>query len=396
MLYFGKSQMLAKFFSLSISEFFLRGSKFLFFIVLANLEDENVVYEYSYFSAIFSVIFVFSDFGTQTYLTKELSNANTSNFKSISNLRVIFFIFLSIPILIFYFFTQNKLYFFIFLLFLSDAIFAMYYAYLRANSNSFFEAKSKFFISSFYILAFIVLIFLNLEFAFLWLTLAYLFYAILSSNFIEFKFFYEIYKNFNYFKVLKKSIFIFIGALSTIIYLRVDIIMLSWMDTQSSVALYSIASRVLELSLVFPFVISAILLPILTKRLNVNFKKDIMVQALIGIAVLFLFLVFSNIIIKFIFPKYITSVYALNILLFSIPIMLVNNYIFSYFIAKDKSIFYAVITLLIAFLNIVLNFIFIPNFSFIGASYTTLFTEFIGMILALMLLRSYNENSHNS
>lgn len=389
--------MFAKFFSLTFSEFFLRGSKFLFFLILANLYEEKIIYEYSYFTAIFSVLFVFTDFGIQTYLAKELSSSSIENsaFKEISSIRVAFFVFLSIPVLIFYFFSQNEIYFFIFLLFVSDAIFAMHYAYLRANLNSFAEAKTKIYIAFFYFLTFGLLLF-DLKLAFLFLALSYLIYALISSRFLQINF---IYKSLAYLKVFKKSLFIFIGSLFTIIYLRVDIIMLSWMDTQGSVAVYSIASRVLELSLVFPFALSSILLPILTKKLDINFKKDIIVQVFIGIVVLFVFLFFSNFIINFMFPRYSNSVYALNILLFSIPIMLVNNYIFLYFIAKDMSWLYALIAIVIAFLNIILNYLFIPKFSYIGASFTTIFTEFFGMILALFFMYKkgkFYENSHNS
>lgn len=389
--------MFAKFFSLTFSEFFLRGSKFLFFLILANLYEEKIIYEYSYFTAIFSVLFVFTDFGIQTYLAKELSSSSIENsaFKEISSIRVAFFVFLSIPVLIFYFFSQNEIYFFIFLLFVSDAIFAMHYAYLRANLNSFAEAKTKIYIAFFYFLTFGLLLF-DLKLAFLFLALLYLIYALISSRFLQINF---IYKSLAYLKVFKKSLFIFIGSLFTIIYLRVDIIMLSWMDTQGSVAVYSIASRVLELSLVFPFALSSILLPILTKKLDINFKKDIIVQVFIGIVVLFVFLFFSNFIINFMFPRYSNSVYALNILLFSIPIMLVNNYIFLYFIAKDMSWLYALIAIVIAFSNIILNYLFIPKFSYIGASFTTIFTEFFGMILALFFMYKkgkFYENSHNS
>jgi len=55
----------------------------------------------------------------------------------------------------------------------------------------------------------------------------------------------------------------------------------------------------------------------------------------------------------------------------------------------NRQIIYTKITFLAMVLNVVLNLIFIPLFSFIGASLTTLFTEFIGLSLMFYYLKRY-------
>lgn len=386
--------MVRRFFSLTVSELFLRGAKFLFFLILANFFNQNSIYEYGYFTAFFSLIFVFSDFGFQTYIIPLLSRIKRVKFfleyVNISFYRLIFFIFLSLPVLIFYSFSQNKLYVYIFLIFFCDGVFAMYFAYLRSYENSKSEMNIKFFIGLIFLVSCILAYFIkSLHISFIFLCCSYVFYGIYRANYMRKKYVVYFIKSLNlsYLKTsVCKSLFIYLGALATMVYLRIDILMLDWLDSQKSVALYSIASRVLELSMVVPMAISAIILPKLTNSSKQNVKFALIKHFFIGIFVMLIFLFASNFLIQTLFNKYQEAILILNILLLSIPIVLVNNYIFSYFIAKNLSKNYALITSFIAILNIILNSIFIPKYSFIGASWATLFTEFLGMVLGIYFL----------
>lgn len=386
--------MVARFFSLAVSELFLRGAKFLFFLLLANFFDERAIYEYGYFTAFFSLIFVFSDFGFQTYVIPLLSRSKRVKvfleYVNIALFRLFFYVLFAFPVLIFYSFFDHQLYIYVFLLFLSDAIFAMHFAYLRSLEKSKEEAKIKFFIAVIFIVATILaLASKSLHVSFIFLTTSWLIYGVFISTFLKRKFIALFFKH-GQFSSLKgaatKSRFIFLGALATMIYLRVDILMLDWLDTQRSVALYSVASRVLELSMVVPMGISAIILPKLSNSLDENIKLSMTRHFFIGIIVMAIFLFISNFIVQILFSQYIDAVPLLNILLLSIPIVLVNNYIFSYFIAKDLSVKYAIVAGIVAALNVVLNAFVIPKYSYIGASWTTVFTEFLGMVLGVYLL----------
>lgn len=387
--------MVRRFFSLTFSEFFLRGSKFLFFITIANLFSQNALYEYGYFTALFSIIFVFSDFGLQTYLTTLLAKSKSTKtflfFANASFFRIFSFLLFSLPVLVYYTFSQNEFFIYIFLLFLADSFFALHFAYLRALHDSFSESLIKLAIAFIYILA-IILAFLTdlLHVSFICLSTFYLIFALFHSKFIKAKYikFFILKPKFSSIKnLIFQTLTILIGGVATMVYLRADILMLNWMDSEASVALYTIASRVLELSLVIPMVISAIILPKLATSSQENIKIAILKQFFIGLFVLSIFLIFSNLIIGILFEKYTNSVQILNILLLSIPIMLVNNYIFSYFIAKDKAKYYALITSIIATLNILANYLTIPTYGYIGASWATVFTEFLGLILGFYLLK---------
>lgn len=388
--------MKAKFFSLTISELFLRGSKFLFFLVLTNFYGQSVVYEYGYFTALFSIVFVFSDLGYQTYLTKEFTS-KVSLSKTIENInlsifRILFFIIVSLSILIYYFFTQKEFYFYIFMLFIVDAILAMSFSFYRARDYINKEILLKFQIGSVFILISILGLFhLDIHFLFLLLAIVLIVTSSVNSLIIKWSYLQLFIKRFSFthiFDSLKNSAYIFLASLATIVYLRIDILMLEWFGLVDGVVYYTIASRVLELTLIVPSMIAALLLPKLTQQTATNIKKDLLNQFAIGVGVMILFLLISHIIITLLFPKYLQTITILNILLLSIPFMLINNYGFTYFVAKDISKKYFIITLLMCISNIVLNLIFIPLYGYEAAAYTTLFTEALGAMIVLYILKS--------
>ncbi|MEA1916100.1 MAG: polysaccharide biosynthesis C-terminal domain-containing protein [Campylobacterota bacterium] len=387
--------MVVKFFSLSSSELFLRGSKFIFFLSLANFYDSDVIYEYGLFTALFSILFVFSDVGYQTLILKEMSHKNSySNYIKYSQLslwRVLLFSFISLFFLFYYFFTANSLFFYIFILFLADAIFATIFSFYRALHKSIEETKTKFIIGSIFIISSTCTLFLSsVHLLFLTLSFSYLAYAIVSAKFLKAKIVKLFFRSFTLQKYLlmsQNSIYIFIGSLSTIAYLRADILMLNIFNSADGVTLYSVASRVLELSLVAPAMISALLMPLLIKDAKQNLTKSILRQFFIGIAVMTLFLIISPYVVEIFFKQFIDTTELLNILLLSIPFMLVNGYVFTLFIAKDASRYYALSAFVMLLSNVILNYMYIPTDGYIAAAYTTLLTEVFGTVFALLLLK---------
>lgn len=387
--------MKSKFFSLALSEFFLRGSKFLFFLILTNFYSSSVVHEYGYFTALFSILFVLSDFGYQTYLTKELSqHKSLSQYIQSINIafsRVAFFLIMSLVPLFYYFFTDKKFFLFIFLLFFVDAIVSMSFAFYRANGTYHKEINLKFIMSFIFILT-SCLGFLGFDIyiVFSFLSIVLLSYSLYEASYIQRKYMSYFLSSFSLksiFTILDKTLFIFLASFATIAYLRIDILMLEWCGLADGVIYYTIASRVLELTFVFPAMISAFLLPRLAKTIQHNHKKELAQQFFIGIAVMILFLFLSNFIISILFAKYIQTIVILNILLFVIPFMLINNYGFTFFVAKDMSKYYFIITLVMLLLNSILNIIFIQKYGYIAAAYTTLATEVLGSFIVVYVLR---------
>lgn len=387
--------MKSKFFSLTLSEFFLRGSKFLFFLILTNFYSSSVVHEYGYFTALFSILFVLSDFGYQTYLTKELSqHKSLSQYIQSINIafsRVSFFLIISLVPLFYYFFTDKKFFLFIFLLFFVDAIVSMSFAFYRANGTYHKEINLKFIMGFIFILT-SCLGFLGFDIyiVFSFLIIVLLSYSLYEASYIQRKYMSYFLSSFSLksiFTTLDKTLFIFLASFATIAYLRIDVLMLEWFGLADGVIYYTIASRVLELTLVFPAMISALLLPRLAKTAHHHHQKELLQQFFIGVAVMLLFLLVSNFIISILFAKYTQTIAVLNILLFSIPFMLLNNYGFTFFVAKNISKYYFIITIVMLLLNCILNIIFIQMYGYISAAYTTLATEIFGSFMVIYILR---------
>lgn len=386
--------MISKFLSLGASEVFIRGSKFLFFISMANFYNENIIYEYGFFTAIFSIVFVLSDLGYQTYIFKKLSSKNSLTeyikYSKLAIFRLILFVFVSSFILIWFLFSNKILYFYIFIIFLSDAILSINFSFYRAKQNSKKETIIKFIIGTIFLLVSILAILkINSETLFIILALIYLSFAIYSSPYLKNKIIILFLKDFkikNYYLMSKGSLYIFLGALFSIAYLRIDILMLNILSQEVNVSLYIIASRVLELAIIAPTIIGIIILPKLINNKHTNIKKDIFIQFLIGLIMMILFMSISPIIINIFFNKFNDSLNIINILSLGIPFILINGYIFTYLIAKNISIYYAYITFIMLALNIALNYIYIRKYGYEAAAYTTIATELLGTMLSLALL----------
>jgi len=387
--------MKSKFLSLTASEFFLRGTKFLFFLILTNFYSSNVVYEYGYFTAFFSILFVLSDFGYQTYLIKELSQKKSfSNYMhciNISLFRVGLFILVSLIPLIYYIFTKKEFFIFIFILFFVDTIVSMSFAFYRALGRYNKEIKLKFIMGFVFIfVSYLGFLGINVYLLFTFLVSVLLIYSLYEARYIQKKYISFFVHKFTlkiFFESFDKTLFIFLASLATIAYLRIDILMLEWFGFVDGVIYYTIASRVLELTLVFPTIISAFLLPRLVQGTVPNHQKELFQHFFIGLSVMLLFLFLSNFIISQLFADYNQTIVILNILLFTIPFMLLNNYGFTYFVAKNSSKNYFLITIIMLLLNLILNIIFITKYGYIAAAYTTLATEVLGSFIIVYVLR---------
>jgi O-antigen/teichoic acid export membrane protein len=187
----------------------------------------------------------------------------------------------------------------------------------------------------------------------------------------------------------------------TIIYYRIDVIMLSKMKTYADIGYYTAATRLTELFSIFPGALMASLFPILTeyytkfKEVFIKiYRESIIYLSAFILPIAIIFTVFSNLIIlKLYGDKFLPSSSALSILIWSevlgyIGIILVNVLII---LGKQKIDLY--VSGLMVFLNIFLNLLLIPRYSFNGASIATVATECLGsFIWAIYLFRSFKLN----
>ena len=203
---------------------------------------------------------------------------------------------------------------------------------------------------------------------------------------ISFKFDFVFWK-----KLLKKSLPLGLAAVFTMLYFKLDTIMLSLMKSPADVGIYNLAYKFLESLLFFPAMFVGLVVPLLSKyafsaRKKFNrFSQETLNILLVFIIPLVVGTVFlSQRIVVFIAGNdFYLSAPVLNILIFAVATIFLGTLFSNMLISIDEQKKLAVIYAIGAVVNLTANFVFIPKYSYYGAALTTVLTELI--VTALML-----------
>lgn len=202
------------------------------------------------------------------------------------------------------------------------------------------------------------------------------------------------------FKVHFKPIIILFGNMvSSMVYLYADNTMLGLIIGDIAVGYYSVASKIYTIVKQLLNAISNAVLPRLSYNINNNKELRIneLFNKLIGVLILFLFPAISgmicvgkNIIIVLSGINYVESYYALCILSVSLlfsTLACVYVSVFMLALGQEKQILIS--TTLSAIVNIFLNLILIPKYSYNAAAFTTLISEFLMLIMGIFYTKKY-------
>ena len=186
-----------------------------------------------------------------------------------------------------------------------------------------------------------------------------------------------------------------LAGLFYLVYLQSDLIFLKYLVNDTAAGIYAAAFAVLLVVYFIPGVIyQKFLLPKIHGWANHNEKMLLAVyqagngiMLLMGLIIFVVLFLISPIVIPIIFgEEYKETSFVLNILLFCIPLRFLATSIESPLFTKDLMKWKTGSMGLVAFLNIILNFILIPPFSFYGAAAATLISEFVVLILYLLII----------
>lgn len=195
--------------------------------------------------------------------------------------------------------------------------------------------------------------------------------------------------NFSYMKTLLKDSWpIAVTLALNVVYFRADAFMISVLRSNSEVGIYNIAYSVFQTALVLPTFIMNAYYPLLLKSFK-EVKKVALILlglALAGTAVTYFL---SPFIIALLTGKgFLGSIESLRILSFGFPAFFLSSLLMWVLVTKGKYKSLLIIYLIGLMVNILLNSIFIPEGSFIAASYITVFSEYLILILqAVSLIR---------
>ena len=196
---------------------------------------------------------------------------------------------------------------------------------------------------------------------------------------------------------IKEALPFGLSGIFVVIYFYIDSVMLSLMKGNEVVGWYNAAYRFVYVLLFLPAAYCSSIYPIMSRfyktskdSLRFSYEKSLKYILIIAFPIAIGITFFADKIILLIFKEeFAPSIPALQILIWAVFFSYLAHVTVYTLNSINRQIIYTKITFLAMVLNVVLNVIFIPLFSFIGASLTTLFTEFIGLSLMFYYLKRY-------
>lgn len=201
-----------------------------------------------------------------------------------------------------------------------------------------------------------------------------------SRKFVRFKMRFD----FDYWKIfLRESLPMGAVAIITFMYFKLDTILLSVMKSGADVGIYGAAYKILENITFFPAMIAGLILPLMSKNIfanreefikisNKTFKVFIILTIPLVIGALFLSEGVINLIGGAGFSE---SAGVLRILIFALALIFFGHFFNAILIAGNLQKKLMLVLGFAAILNISLNLLFIPKFSYYAASYASVATE---------------------
>lgn len=185
-----------------------------------------------------------------------------------------------------------------------------------------------------------------------------------------------------------------VTALFMNIYFMIDSVILSIMVGTFVVGWYSAAYKLIVVLLFVPIVLNQVTFPVMSKfyvtskeSLRLAYEKYFKYATIIGIPIgVGTTLLADRIILLIYGTQFIPSIIALQILVWSVVLVFMSSAFARLLEVSNKQLVLTKITIFNALINIILNILLIPKYSYIAASFVTVFTEFLSLILLLKVV----------
>lgn len=187
-------------------------------------------------------------------------------------------------------------------------------------------------------------------------------------------------------RILKISFPVGVTAVLTMVYFKIDTLMLSMIRTPVEVGIYALSYKVLDNIIMFWGLIMASIFPLLSKyhgnHDSISYRRLIKNTFLIAVGLSCAVMLLGNPSAPLIMrvlggSKFYSSIEPFKILLYAVPFLFINNIFFNIILSFGKTNYLIFPLLSSLVLTILLNAFIIPLHGYIGASYVTLVTEII-------------------
>lgn len=357
---------------------------FLITVILARSFGAYAFGEFSKVTSFVAIFYLFVDFGINAIFLK-----NSKSFSSLFYLRILMSLVLLVVVnLISLIFPYNpsldtgfspfvRIGIFIF----SFSIFSQGIIY---STSAIFQKKLKFDLFMFsQVVGETINLFLIAVLIFFAKSLELVIISFVLSNFVTAIFSLILVKeevsgiDFNYSKkMLTDSMPIGLMMIFNLIYFRVDTIILAIYKSNQDVAIYSLSYRFFDFFISIPLFLSNSLYPKLLKNINnrTSFSKLLNNYFLVYLFISIIIMIpvwFLSPLFQLVGEDFASSITPFRILLISLPLFFVTSFLQWVLITLSKQKFLMYVYFISMVMNIVLNLIFIPKYSYIAASWVT-------------------------
>jgi O-antigen/teichoic acid export membrane protein len=196
-------------------------------------------------------------------------------------------------------------------------------------------------------------------------------------------------------ELTKKGLPLLISSIGAVVYLKSDLVMISYFMSDSDVGIYAASARVSELGFVVPTIVMVSIFPsmmrlqkesLLCRKFN---RKILSILFYFG-SILSVILSFSSelLILTLFGSDFKESINVLEIHCLCLPLVFMRAYVSKWIIVKELYFLSMITQISGAFVNVILNTIWIPKYGVIGAAYATIISFLISSFGSLLLHRS--------
>ncbi len=408
--YVFSSRFLMNFFSFNISSFLIKITSFINFLVLIHYLTAP---EYGIYTLVWAQVTLLSplaDLGTTSYGVVYLPNKDEKSMHSLLNLRIFTAIIIFIATILFtlFIFKGNiKLYGYVFITatVIFTNMFSGSYFILTAVKNQIYKSSRNAFIFNILLVAGVAVSLLltrRLLAVFVVIFVMYNLYSLFNMIIVRReikKFVLDINPKY-WLEILKKSyVFVLISFFAGM-YFKLDVFILGFFKGEEAVGIYSAGYKFFEALIFVAASYTVTATPILARlaRNKDMFKrrlmKDIVFLLTIGLLVAVGVIILTPHILAYIFRKnYILSIPVLQIVILSFPFLLLNTLCMNILYILEKAHYVVFVFLAETIINLVLNVIFIPHFSYYASSVITVVSEMVNfgilIVLTMMVWKRY-------
>lgn len=182
-----------------------------------------------------------------------------------------------------------------------------------------------------------------------------------------------------------------------LIYFRADMVLLSVMKPASDVGIYGFSYRIFDFIIALPLFLSNVLYPTLTaERKNKRIVSSLVAKfslVFVGLAVFFTIVFwFVPSFFGLVNNGFIESSLPFRILLISLPFFFLTNFYQWFLISQKEQRYLLFVYVFCAILNVALNFVFIPTFSYNAAAAITGISEAIVLVFLVLRVKYVFQN----